>query len=378
MDILTKIYRCQDVFNFIGFSGMFFPVAANGSQALVGFVPSAGQIQYQDQSGNNSLWIASVAGVDSNGQLVRADPSTDFIVIPGGIQVSPPSVRPYWLPPTAAPSLQTYIIGYGISLWAGLRPPQVDLTRRYDALISMAFTASSLDTFLQQITTTPNEILALVDGHTGVVVASSAPNSSVVWPTQFPAVGNPNAMLSAASAQLLALYSSGSANDTTSFGQITDRSSQRFSFSFAGDTVYCSTSWITDDAAMLSLVLVLVVPAQDLLGALATTTRNSIIFVALFTSFAFGLGGLLAWAMVVPIRRVTSSINQATKFDFDSLQGGLLAHASWMTEIIELEDAFSAMLVKFAGAVDSNKLLVGQSPASSKRGSRIPQTIINI
>ncbi|KAJ1561297.1 hypothetical protein HK405_004343, partial [Cladochytrium tenue] len=232
--------------------------------------------------------VASVVGVDNNGQLVRSDPSTDFMAAPGGLQFSPASLRPHWLPPTASPTLQTYFLAYGITMWVGLRPQQISLTRPYDALISIAFSASSLDAFLRQIVTTPNAILALIDGHTGVVVASSAPNSSVVWPTQFPAVGNPNAMLSAAAAQILALYSSGSANDTTSFGQITDRISQRFSFSFGSDTVHCSTNWIVDDATMLSLVLVLVVPDSDILGTMATTTRNSIIFVALFTSLAFG------------------------------------------------------------------------------------------
>ncbi|KAJ1541844.1 hypothetical protein HK405_010378 [Cladochytrium tenue] len=380
MDILTKIYRRQNTFNFVGYSGMYFFPGADGHQALVALVPSTGQIQYQDRSVNGSLWVAFINGVDNNGQLAPVDPSAEFLVIPGGITTKPYDMQPYWLAPTAAPSIQTYAINYGLPVWAGLAPKQSSPDRPYDAVHVTGLTASSLDAFLRQIATTPNAILALVDCHTGVVVASSAPNTSVVWPTQFPAVGNPNGMLSAASAQLLSLYSTGPANDTTSFGLIADRTSQRFRFSFGGDTVYCSTSWIIDDPTTLSMVLILMVPTGDLLGSLVVTTRNSIIYVVLFTTFSFVLAGILAWAMVAPLRRVTLAIKQATNFDFQSLQSGLTVRPSWMAEIVELEEAFSAMLVRFADAVDQNKLLIAQTPSGSKRPSRapIPQTMVDI
>ncbi|KAJ1562960.1 hypothetical protein HK405_005279, partial [Cladochytrium tenue] len=365
MDILTKLYRRQTTW----YSGMYFFPGGDGHQALIGLVTSAGQIQYQDQSVNGSIWVALINGVDNNGQIAPVDPSAEFLAIPGGIQAQPPSMRPYWLAPTAMPSMQTYAIPYGLPVWAGFAPAQRSPDRPYDA-VHVTLTASSLDAFLRQIATTPNAILALVDGHTGVVMASSAPNTSVVWPMQFPAVGNPNGKLSAASAQLLLLYSSGSANNTTSFGLIADRTSQRLSFSFAGDTVYCSTSWIIDDATKLSLVLILAVPASDLLGSLVATTRNSIIFVVLFTTFSFALAGILAWAMVAPLRRVTLSIKQS----------GLTVRPSWMAELVELEDAFSAMLLRFADAVNRNKLLIAQTPNGHKRPRRapIPQSMVEI
>ncbi|KAJ1555932.1 hypothetical protein HK405_010327 [Cladochytrium tenue] len=373
-DILTKIFRRQQMLSNIAFCGMFFRPAANGSQAFVALVPSSGQIQFQDQSVNNNFLDTAITGVDSKGLLTFADANAGFVIVPGGVSPAPYSTQPYWTPPSPASGVQTYVLAYGLPVWSSLLAPQSSSTLQYEAVHAMWFSARSLDAFLQTIPTTPNAVLALIDGHTGSMVAASAPNISVVWPTQYPAVGNPNAMLSAASSQLLSLYSSGPANDTTSFSLITDRTSQKFRFSFGGDTLYCSTSWIVDDASLLSLAMILVVPANDLLGPMTVTTRNSIIFVVLFTAFAFGLGGLLAWGMAAPLRRVTVSVKKATKFDFSSLQEGLVTSASWMMEIIDLEDAFSTMLKKFAAAIDRNKSLVAQNYSQSVAGSEPSST----
>ncbi|KAI9321108.1 hypothetical protein DFJ73DRAFT_923318 [Zopfochytrium polystomum] len=223
---------------------------------------------------------------------------------------------------------------------------------------------------------TPNGVLALVHGDNGMMFGATTANISQAWPNQYPAVGNPNPLVSAAATEIARRYSTldPAVNGTAAIGGIADRTGKSFEFPFAGDTVYCSTAWIVDAPANLALMLVLAVPSSDFLGPVNVTIRNTIIFVALFCVFALLLGVLLSWALVRPLRRVIVSIEKATKFDFSTMQSDVVAGHSWIVEIAKLEGSFFAMLKKFAEAVRSNKALV-MGGANTQRKSMVKETV---
>ncbi|KAJ1547144.1 hypothetical protein HK405_006558 [Cladochytrium tenue] len=222
-----------------------------------------------------------------------------------------------------------------------------------------------MDKYFQTIPVTRNGVLFVVDGASGMMLGSSTPNISESWPSQYPAVGNSNGLVSAAATQLARLYSSldPAVNGTVALTAVTNKVASDFQFSYGGDTVYCSTTWITNSTTNLSLLLVLVIPSSDFLGEVNVTIRNTIIFVAIFCTFSLAMGLVLSWALVRPLRRLIVSIKKATKFDFSSLREGGTEARSWLTEIGVLETVFFAMLKKFAEAISRNKSLVG-SPTS--------------
>ncbi|KAI9324528.1 hypothetical protein DFJ73DRAFT_916215 [Zopfochytrium polystomum] len=193
---------------------------------------------------------------------------------------------------------------------------------------------------------TPNGVLALVHGDSGMMYGATTANISQAWPNQYPRHRQPQC----------ARVRRGYRDPASPTGQ-----GKNFEFPFAGDTVYCSTAWIVDAPSNLALLLVLAVPSSDFLGPVNVTIRSTIIFVALFCVFALLLGVLLSWAL-------------ATKFDFSTLQSDVAAGHSWIVEIAKLEGSFFTMLKKFAEAVRSNKALV-TGGATTQRKSMVKETV---
>ncbi|KAJ1568592.1 hypothetical protein HK405_000174 [Cladochytrium tenue] len=354
-DILQKIYQHQKIFNFVPASGMYFHPTINGTQAFVFISPSTGQFQWQDQSVNNVFW-QTTTGVDVNGML-WFDAAAGIPLIPN-ITAMPFFRNGYWTVPFSSPYLKTYLFAYGLSVWTDVLAPQVGPNNEpYAAVYVTWLTTKSLEDYLRTIPTTPNAVLALIDVPSGTVLAASVPGIAVDWPTRFPAVGNPNALLSAASQQILgALAPTVATNDSTAFASITDRSDRQLVFAYSGDTAYCSTTWITDDSANLALLLVLVTPAGDLLGPVRTTTRNTVVFVVVFTVFAFVVGALIAWVLTTHLRRTTANVKKATQFDFSIHEDDPTAlKDSWLVELGDIGSALHAMMLALAAAVVESK-----------------------
>ncbi|KAI9331012.1 hypothetical protein DFJ73DRAFT_899595, partial [Zopfochytrium polystomum] len=308
----------------------------------------------QDDSLNNSFWFIPVTSVNDVGKLTFAPPK--FRIKPHLAAVLTTAVNGFWRPDRAA-GPNTFILAFNIPVWKGRFPFKTPPSEPPAASFFSLLTVRSLDEYLQKIPMTPNGVLALVHGDNGMMFGATTPNISEAWPNQYPAIGNPNPLVSAAAAEIVRRYSTldPAVNGTAAISGIADRTGKSFSFSFAGDTVYCNTAWIVDTSANLALLLVLAVPSSDFLGPVNVTIRNTIIFVAVFCVFALLLGVLLSWAL-------------ATKFDFSTLQSDVAAGHSWIVEIAKLEGSFFTMLKKFAEAVRSNKALV-TGGASTQRKS---------
>ncbi|KAJ1567948.1 hypothetical protein HK405_004178, partial [Cladochytrium tenue] len=295
MTRLKRMAMQSSRLEFLSVTGLYFHTAANGSQALAYLKLGALEIDWQDQSLNGSF-------INVDGQVVFSN-ACGTILHPPGIADSPERTNGYWIQPASYIVDGTYSIGYRLPVWNGLQAGGAPgAAGAHAAVYTLLFTTRSLDAYLRTIPTTPNAVLALVDGHTGMVLGVSAVSAAGVsesWPSQLSAVGNPNGMVSAAAAQLVGQYTNGSVakNETASIGLIADRTSQFLKFAYAG----------TRD---LSMLLMLVMPSADLLGQLGTTTRNTIVFVVVFDALAFGTGAVVAWVMTVPLRRVTVVIKQ--------------------------------------------------------------------
>ncbi|KAI9364341.1 hypothetical protein DFJ73DRAFT_933878 [Zopfochytrium polystomum] len=365
---VSRLYQRSAEFPFVATSGMYFRPRANGSQAFLGLGSSPGEIDWQDDSVNNSLWqLSPIAGVSDNGKIQYAP--VNIPVLPHLSLAPPSSPRGGWAPGMAN-GPQTFILAFDLPVWAGLVPYRQRAGEEYAAAFYSLLSVRSLDEYLQAIPMTPNGVLALVHAETGLMYGSTTANISESWPVHYTAVGNPNGLVGAAATEVARRYgkaAGGAVNATTAFAGIADRSDKSFEFSYGGDTVYCSTAWIVDEPTQLALVLLLAIPSSDFLGQVNVTIRNAIIFVGVFCGAALILGVLLAYALVGPLRRVVVSIEKATKFDFSTLQSDRAAGHSWIAEIAQLELSFFTMLKKFAEAVRNNKSLVG---GSSVKGSK--------
>ncbi|KAJ1558737.1 hypothetical protein HK405_013072, partial [Cladochytrium tenue] len=303
----------------IAFSGMFFRPAENGSQAQAFVFRNNMEIQYQDESLNGSFWSIPITGTTNSGELTVASPDARSFILPGIRSYPMLPYGGYWTPPLPAGGLAAYVLAYGLPVWSNRLAPEFDPDSSYATVHAVWLTARSLERYLQAIPTTPNGILALIDGGSGALLGASVPNISEAWPIQYTALANPNPLLAEAAAHILAAATAngtatGNSDPSASFASISSNRSAvpaQLTFTSAGDTIYCSSRWITHDAANLALLLVLVTPAHDLLGPVADSTRNMAIFASLAIFFSFVIGGLVAWAMItVPLRKVTASVQK--------------------------------------------------------------------
>ncbi|KAJ1559356.1 hypothetical protein HK405_010953, partial [Cladochytrium tenue] len=164
--------------------------------------------------------------------------------------------------------LDTYSLCLDLPVWSNLLPFNANSSNPATALFTMGLSTRSLDTYLQTIPITKNGVLALIEGNSGMMLAASTPNISVDWPVQYPAVGNPNGLVSAAAYEISKRFSAldPAVNGTAAIGAIADTVQSNFDFGYGGDTIYCSTAWIASSTTDLSLLLILVIPSGDFLG----------------------------------------------------------------------------------------------------------------
>ncbi|KAJ1569212.1 hypothetical protein HK405_008360 [Cladochytrium tenue] len=352
-------------FPFVALAGIFFR-NTNGTETFVCASPANSAFELQDKYRNFSLWAWPVTGLDANGTIQPL--SFGFnIGITLGMNPAFTTTRGLWSSLSNADGPNTYVLSYFYGFWSGVTPSQYSPTvvsTPPSAIFMTSLSAQSLDAYLQTITLTPNGVAILVDGNSGKMVGSSVPNISENYPAVYTAINNPNPLVSAGASALAALSSPVAASNASAIAYITDRTTKHFRFAYGGDTVYCSTAWIVDDTANLSLLLMLMVPSGDFLGSVNTTMRNAIIFVVVFCVFALGVGVVISWLLTAPLRTLTESIKKATNFDFSSLQDGMLDSRSFVTEIRSLQSAFRAMMKKFAEAIQRNKSLLGGSSLS--------------
>ncbi|KAJ1568034.1 hypothetical protein HK405_003846 [Cladochytrium tenue] len=365
----AKLYVMTQDFPFIELVTLGFTPAANGTKAQIGVTSAATEVDVKDISVNNSfvVRIRKLGACGYLGAQLGNDGTmtygSSYLVFGSTLSFTALPSRPagYWGKSIAAKGPNSFCTFYTLPLWSGLLPFYANASTTPTVQLASALSGRSMDKYLQTIPVTRNGVIALIDGRSGMMLGASTPNISESWPTQYPAIGNANGLVSAAATEFARRFSTldPDVNGTVAIAAINNRAPADLQFKYGLDTIYCSTAWIANDTTDLALLLMLMVPSSDFLGDVNVAVRNTIIFVALFCSFSLALGVLLSWALVRPLRRLIVSIQQATKFDFSSLQERSTEAHSLLTEIGTLETAFFAMLRKFAEAITRNKSLMG-------------------
>ncbi|KAJ1555783.1 hypothetical protein HK405_013188, partial [Cladochytrium tenue] len=245
-------------FPFIELTGMTFKPNANGTKATMGASSIAAEVDTRDMSVNDTFVANLNAQIGSDGRMTYG---SSYMLFPSSFATTGFASRPagFWGKSTAAAGPNTFVLFFSLPLWANYLPFYSNASVAPSAQLSAALSARSMDRYLQTIPVTQNGVLALVEGRTGMMLGSSTPNISESWPTQYPAIGNSNGLVSAAATELARRFSSldPAVNGTVSLTAITNRAQSNFQFGYGGDTIYCSTTWVTNDTIDLSLLLML-------------------------------------------------------------------------------------------------------------------------
>ncbi|KAJ3411111.1 hypothetical protein HDV05_002720 [Chytridiales sp. JEL 0842] len=127
------------------------------------------------------------------------------------------------------------------------------------------------------------------------------------------------------------------------------------------------TAWVVATQTILtpysnqSYRLVLMVPRVDFYGQ-SEAVRTKSLAVALGVAAAgFVIIGILGFVSSIPLRRLSASIQQLTKFDFSALENGKLERTSFVSEINDIEISFLTMVRAFAGAIKKNREIISRS-----------------
>ncbi|KAI8853863.1 hypothetical protein BC829DRAFT_381511 [Chytridium lagenaria] len=245
--------------------------------------------------------------------------------------------KPFWSAPVYTPVVKTFLIPLLWPVWSGRSLGNTGdggYTAAHFAMLSI----KSLDDFLRTVEVSKNGAISIIEGSTGLMLASSiagvAQNGTAN--SRFSAVSNPNALISAAATFVANQYGS---NGTIQ--SIPSTSAQTFATSFKAldDDILVNGHWIRDASSGMNWLVLLTIPSNDFLSVIRSTFRNAVISVAGFVKLA-------------------KSMVQATQFDFSELRDGYLERRSCVTEIGRLEGVFHELMLKFANAIKANKALI--------------------
>ncbi|KAI8853868.1 hypothetical protein BC829DRAFT_439657 [Chytridium lagenaria] len=319
-------------------TGLLFRADASGNQSYMAAYPKWGQIYYQDVSTRYILTGSPVNGQNEDYSLTL-DSSTSVI-------------RNDWMPDSRFPELKTD----GIQLWTGRSLGNVGeggYTAAHFAMLSI----KSLDDFLKTVEVSKNGAVSIIEGSTGLMLASSLSGvaQNGTENSRFSAVNNPNALISASATFVANLYGT---NGTIQ--SIPSTSAQTFATSFKAldDDILVNGYWIRDDSSGMKWLVLLTIPSNDFLAVIRSTFRNAILSVAGFCCASLILSGLLSYLIASPLSKLAKSMVQATQFDFSELRDGYLERRSCVTEIGRLEGVFHELMLKFANAIKANKALI--------------------
>ncbi|KAJ3288869.1 hypothetical protein HK104_007900 [Borealophlyctis nickersoniae] len=114
--------------------------------------------------------------------------------------------------------------------------------------------------------------------------------------------------------------------------------------------------------------LVIAMPRKDFFSKIDKAQKTSIIVaVVVAVSGAFTVS-LAAFASLRPLHQLAVSMKQLTKFDFSSLEGGVLDNRSLIREIRHVQETFSAMVNAFSVSIKKNRSLMAGGTMSGSAG----------
>ncbi|KAJ3068074.1 hypothetical protein HK102_007268, partial [Quaeritorhiza haematococci] len=106
-------------------------------------------------------------------------------------------------------------------------------------------------------------------------------------------------------------------------------------------------------------VLATVVPREEVFGEIDDANRNTIIIFVAVTVGVVLLFAPVMWMLLRPLYKLSVAMERLTRFEFAALEGGkLLDIRSGVTEIADIQKAFSTMVKAFAGGIRTNRLIV--------------------
>ncbi|KAI9344349.1 hypothetical protein BDR26DRAFT_214259 [Obelidium mucronatum] len=152
-----------------------------------------------------------------------------------------------------------------------------------DTCTFVTLSLTAIETSLKAIPVTPNSILSIVDGNTGNMIATSAAaaapplNASSSFNvnnqgTLYPALANPNKMVSASVSYLVTKWSS--FNTIQSIRKLGRTEGSFVSSDGDWGEVFVSAAWISDISLGLNWLLIQSVPASDFEGYLGKRICN--------------------------------------------------------------------------------------------------------
>ncbi|KAJ3191275.1 hypothetical protein HK101_007924 [Irineochytrium annulatum] len=366
-EMIANHYQAADPFSSLENSGIVFQADGNGNQSYMAAYPRGQQVYFQDATTDYTLKAAAVLGINADSSLnlnqtfttVRDDwiPNVKWPVLASN-GLTPG--QPFWAPPIFTPIFKTFLIPLFWPVWANSSLGTVTSGNYYAAHFVM-LSIKSLDTFLQSITVSPNGVVALIDGNTGNMLASSVRGISQngTTPTTFPAIGNPNNLVSAAATYLATAFSSGDGSiQGIPLSSTAAALSTTFHSGAIGDDVLVNAVWLTNPTTGLKWLLLLAIPSNDFVAVIRATMQQAIIFIVAFCVLALIVAILLSWAITSPLRYLSKAMGQATQFDFSALRDGYLDQRSAVSEIGQLQGAFNEMMIKFASGIEQNKALM--------------------
>ncbi|ORY42008.1 hypothetical protein BCR33DRAFT_718640 [Rhizoclosmatium globosum] len=326
---ISKMYPAI-LFN-VGLVFFNFGFQFNGKsdvQSTVVIYGPSNMVQVIDASTNFTTMNRLVKGqtASNNGQLIFGNPFQGASRSNSAILQKVPGA-PTWTQPVFAPTLKTFLVPFMLTTWKN-QIPGTPGPGNPDVAVFITLSISSLDAFLKTVPVTNNGVIALIDGATGNMLAASIPGISqnVNKSTAYPAIGNPNTLVSDSVSYLIASFSTN--NTVLDYNDTTD----------------------------LHWFLLLAIPSNDFDGAIKATT--------LICVSALGLSIALSWF-------ITPLSEQATKFDFSALKEGILKERSNLAEIGVMQTVFNAMIVKFADAIKANASLKGSFNNATTKSSQV-------
>ncbi|KAJ3110469.1 hypothetical protein HDU96_006600 [Phlyctochytrium bullatum] len=261
--------------------------------------------------------------------------------------------KPFFADLTYVAQAQSLFIPMLWPVWRDL-PLGVPGPGSYWATHVAAISLDGLEEFLRTLKVTQNGLVAIVEGATGLMVSTSAPNAS--WDAslgaRFPAKSAPVRLIAAAVAHLADEFGNG-----TIISIPTDRRRYDLVFPAFGDDVLVNAQWFVDDEKGLKWLVMVIIPSNDFLASIKRSITRTIVSVSCICLAGVSLAILLSWGITAPLNKLVKAMVEATSFDFSALGEGYLSHRSHVREIGLLQGVFNEMLVNFANAIRVNKSL---------------------
>ncbi|KAI8820884.1 uncharacterized protein EV422DRAFT_530553 [Fimicolochytrium jonesii] len=245
-------------------------------------------------------------------------------------------------------------ISKGVSLGANTIVPP---TGYMDTTLFLA----SLSTTLQEISLTPNAIIAIWDS--AGIIAVSRPNqvlnvtgsgSTAVYVAHHPET-HPLELISVPTAGFKKKYGTYSQYPMYMEG----------SFDTSIGNVWVQARRVTDYG--MDWFILVSVPATDIIAPIVASRKKVIV-----TSVAVAVGMLFfaaasSFVVTMPLRKLSNVMKQATKMDFSALRDGYLDRKSVVSELAQMQEVFAIMMEKFANAIQSNKNLATRQTGSASQ-----------